>query len=542
VDLAIYVGKRDEAFKGFARAAALYAEALSGIEEKEQSPKVYQQWFNANLGASDLAYVTRQQEPETNQLHQIRAAILALPGGAAERHLASFAKSLGQSASSIKAELKPRYLRAGLTIVGDHKDAEEARKLVAYYDDLLHEIEFVTRLDGDATVGHGAPFGVFVSLRHTADIERESGGFGRYLRNQKKNSNPYYYNPYGQQQQQRNFLEDFEKQVREKLTDKFDIKTITFLDEKVQSRGAGRAGWRETPLAYFLLQAKDGSVDQIPALHMDLDFTDSRGAVVLPVESQITLLDARPERVASRPLTNTEITQILDDREIGQGLLTLEIKATSKGLEPEMNALLKTNFTDLRVEEATDHGLTISQIDTEGEDVTPVSERNWLLKLRLANDAPASLAFQFPEPLIPGAKTVYKRYADADLVEVKSDLALAGVVLRPRPWWHWLALGTALLAAIGGIVWWSRRHQPAFAQDKPLYILPEPATPFTVIALLRRMHGDTSLRWSDADRADLAQNIQRLENHFFARERNGHPEPDLTGTGRRWVELAGNGK
>ena len=101
MDLAIYVEKREAAFKGFARAAALYAQALPGIEEKEQSPRVFQQWFNANLGASDLAYVTRQQEPETNQLQQIRAAILALPGEAAERHLAAFAKQLGQSANTI---------------------------------------------------------------------------------------------------------------------------------------------------------------------------------------------------------------------------------------------------------------------------------------------------------------------------------------------------------------------------------------------------------------------------------------------------------
>src|SRR5262245_105582 len=222
VDLEIYVAKREEAFKGFERASALYAAKLSAIDEKEQSPKVYQQWFNANLGASDLAYVTRQQEPETNQLQRIRSAMLALPGGAADRHLAAFAKNLGQSVNTIKPELKPRYLRAGMKVVGAHPDAEEARKLVAYYDDLLQEIELSVRLDGDAVVGHGRPFGVTVALRHTADIEREAGGFARYLRNIKKSGMAYYFNPYGQQQQQRNFVEDFEQQAREKLVDRFD--------------------------------------------------------------------------------------------------------------------------------------------------------------------------------------------------------------------------------------------------------------------------------------------------------------------------------
>jgi hypothetical protein len=72
-------------------------------------------------------------------------------------------------------------------------------------------------------------------------------------------------------------------------------------------------------------------------------------------------------------------------------------------------------------------------------------------------------------------------------------------------------------------------------------VLPEPTTPFTVIGLLRQMQTDASLRWTEAEKSELAQSLTMLENHFFARERNGHPAPDLAGIGRRWVELAGNG-
>jgi hypothetical protein len=181
-------------------------------------------------------------------------------------------------------------------------------------------------------------------------------------------------------------------------------------------------------------------------------------------------------------------------------------------------------------------------VDTESDDLAPVTERNWLLKLRVAENAPASLSFHFPEAAMAGAKMVFKRYADADLVEVEPRLALAGLRLRPSPWWQWLVSGVVLLAVAAGAVWWLRRHKPETSQEKPIYVLPEPATPFTVMSLLRRMQTDATLRWTEANRAELAQSIQRLEAYFFARERNGDPEPDLAGIGRRWVEWAGNGK
>jgi hypothetical protein len=537
VDLAIYVDQREKAFKGFERAAALYAAILPQLEEKDQTPKVYQQWFNANLGASDLAYVTRQQEPETNHLQRIRNAILALPAVAAERHMSAFAKGLGQNANSLRPELKPRYLRAGIHVVGDHPDAEDVRKLVTYYDDLLQEVEFVVRVDGDAIVGHRRPFGVFVALRHTADVEREAGGFGRYLRSQK--NSPYMANPYAQQQ--RNFIEEFDKQAREKLMDRFEIKSITFLDEKVQARGYGRPGWRETPLAYLLLQAKDASADQLPALRMDLDFIDVRGPVVLPVASQITLIDARPDRIAERPAASLEVTQILDDREIAAGRLTLEIKALGKGLVPELPALLRTDFTGLRVEEVNDHGLAISKIDAEGDSVMPVSERTWLYKLRLEERTSAPATFRFLESAQAGTKMIYKRYADADIVEVQPRLALAGLSLHPRPLWHWLVLATLILALAGSPIWWLRRRRPAAATGTSRYEVIEPATPFTVIGLLRRMHADASLPWTEADRRELAQTIQGLESRFFGRER-ADAEPDLAGISQHWVALTRNGR
>ena len=57
VDLAIYVEKRQRSFEAFQRASDLYARVLPTMEQSAETPAIYQQWLNANLGASDLAFV-----------------------------------------------------------------------------------------------------------------------------------------------------------------------------------------------------------------------------------------------------------------------------------------------------------------------------------------------------------------------------------------------------------------------------------------------------------------------------------------------------
>src|SRR5205814_6546635 len=126
-------------------------------------------------------------------LDKIRAALFGLPADLVERHVAAFGKGLSDSVNTLKAELKPRYLRAGVRVVGEHESAAEARKLAMYYDDLLQEIALDVRVDGEATVGHRKPIGVFVALRHTEALGRASGGFGKYLQNQQNQG--YFYNP-----------------------------------------------------------------------------------------------------------------------------------------------------------------------------------------------------------------------------------------------------------------------------------------------------------------------------------------------------------
>lgn len=242
---------RENAFEGFKTAAASYAEKVAELKEEEQSTTAYELWYYASLGACDLTHINAEKVPDLRQPAHIREAMLALPGEVAERHIAMFSNSLFTRMSAVSPAVKFRYVRSGLEIVGNHKQAREARKVYDYYNDLVTEIKLESVIDGTDAVGHGAPFGVFVNLRHTREIERESGGFGRYLQNQ---NNGRYYN-YGRPLE--NYRDKFEEVVQQSLGEHFEVLSVTFQSDDVNSKATQEYGWRVTPYAYLLVKAVD---------------------------------------------------------------------------------------------------------------------------------------------------------------------------------------------------------------------------------------------------------------------------------------------
>ena len=89
-----FSAKRTEAMLVYQRAAADYAKAVKTLPEPDHTTNVYEQWFAASLGAVDLGMITEEKQPDWTQFPLIRAAILALPGDLAEKHLAKFANNL----------------------------------------------------------------------------------------------------------------------------------------------------------------------------------------------------------------------------------------------------------------------------------------------------------------------------------------------------------------------------------------------------------------------------------------------------------------
>ncbi len=521
-----FSARRMAAFETFHRAAELYGAAAGSLERDDESTLLHETWFYAALGACDLQAVSHETALAAAEIPLIRAALEGLPSACAERHRDSFANSLYTRMSSVAPAVKFRYVREGLAITGDHPLVSEAKAVFDYYSDLVTEIQLVARIDGSDRVGHGAPFGLFVDLRHTKEIERESGGFAKYLQNQ--NSQSFGWN-YGRPLE--DYRDKFEEATREALAEHFDVLSVTFEEPDVRSRAVEPYGWRVTPYAYILLQARGAEVDRVPPLRLDLDFLDTTGYAVLPVESAALPIDAQEPAGEERPFAELALTQMLDEREASTGKLVLEVKASAHGLPPELPALIDLDPGEFDLAATEDHGVSVVQFDEEGDGV--LAERTWTLTLRAREGlaAPPS-TFAFGTPRVETKSDEHSRYEAADLASVGATVELEQQYGKPdRTWLWWIPAGLALAAAFVLLTRLLRRHTVA-----PLarFRVPDPLTPFSVLGLLRDIHTHDGL--SPESSTELRTQIESLERHYFVEA--GRDTPDLRRIAEAWVGRA----
>lgn len=521
-----YSEKRLAAFASFADAARKYSSTVISLEQDEHSTEAFDYWFYAALGAVDLGNITDETVAAQSQFALIRQALLDLPGEVAADHMSDFANQLFTRMSPIKPELKFRYLKGGFEIVGDHPRAVEARKLFQYYQDLMAEIQLVAEVDGSDVVGHDQPFGVFVCIRHTHEIERESSGFAKYVQNQ--NSMMYAYN-YGRPNE--DYRDKFEKAVREDLAEHFEVLGITFENPKnIRSRPDSESGWRVTPYAYILLQPLGPHVDKLPPIKLDLDFLDTSGFVVMPIASSVVPIDASSPQ-QPRPYHDLNVVQTLDERQASDGKLLLEIKATAKGLVPELTQILPLEFDDFDVGTIDGQPVLATEFDPESEEIQMLTDRSWVVELTPKEKDATSDTFVFPSVLDDAAGITYQRYQDADLVKVEQTVTLERTYAQQDwsfLWWLIPLAGLATTGLVGLLIWASRRPQEV---GTGIHV-PQDINPFTVLALLKQIRQRNGIAPREVPALD--QSIVDLEEFYFG-QRNGHPEPDLGHIAKAWV-------
>ncbi len=554
-DLATYSTLREAAFAGYAHAASLYTAALD-TGTAAPSARVYFQWLSSALGASDLGVLTRQDTPSVEQVDRVIAALGELPEAKRSAHVGLFAKDVSGALATLAPELKVRFLTHAAKVIGDHPDGADARKQLAYFNDLKTEVELALSTDSGigstgSTVGSLQPFGAHLSVWSSRAVSRESGGFGKYLLNQQ-------WHP--QTNEQIDYKDDLEKKLRETLSDRFEIVSITFHKPGVTPIGLEREGWEMHPLAYLLLRSKDASVDKLPPLQIDMDFSDGTGTVILPMTSTAALIDSRTEPARTAPV-RLAVEQILDAREQVDGIIKLEVRAKAAGLIPPLDSIVDLGkldgFTIVRTE---DHGLQVSELDVEGDSIRPIAERSWSLELAPApNVVPASFTFptaKFDTSAAPVAGTEsdgdtapaefvpfkLSRYTDADITAAQ-PVEPIDVKVKGLPIWVPALLAVGVLSGVGVLAFALRRRKPVTGPTET-FSVPTDLTPLSAIATLRRIATSPKVALDPAQRASLHASAAGIESTYFAPTTNGTPTPHLNGIDtlrtevKRWVDLA----
>jgi hypothetical protein len=529
IQLSDYVGLRDDAFGSFRLAALRYAEQLPAMPKGQWTIDPYQAWFFVMMGASDLAQLTSNPARSDPGLTNIGDAIRALPGEAADRHLVLFAEMLGEVFPKVPANVRQRFLNAGLKIVGeDHPAAGAATKSLAYYRELLDEIALRVTVDGPTETGHGAPFGVFISLETTRQLLRESGGFSQYLLAPGGGTRAMMG---GGNQDLRG---DFQKNIHEALEETFDIVSVIFHDASVKPIPLARDGWVETPMAYVVLRAKNPAVDRIPSIQIDMDFADQPGQVVLPVMSQVQPIDARAKDPAPRPCPNLEFLITLDEREWDKGTLAVEISSKGNGIIPDLGQCFGYERAGFDAE-VVDGSLAVTELTSDGQGKSPKANRNWQITYKRKADY-AGGPFILPQPLaaMPEAKLTYKVYRDTDLIELTPAEAAKGVALpgtgAGSKVWMVLGLILAILLALAILI---PRRKKTLAVNASEISPPSEATPFATVAFLRRIKQTFAAKLGQDRSAELEAEIASIEARYF--KRDATETPDLEPVIRKWL-------
>ena len=538
-EVAGYNEVRRQAFDAFANAAARYADAVAD-GRLTATPNVYLAWFNAAVGATDLSQLTRDNilyegSERDTQIERIREAIASMPPASAEEHFGLVAQALSNAIGSLNPEVKPRVVRHALRIVGDHPLASPLRRINALYRDLVDdEIHLRLTIDGPDRIGTDQLFGAVLTLRYTNAVDRETDGFAKYLQNQvwvRLGNNSSYVD----------YRDRLGRAIENAFGDEFQIEAISYFDSLHPSdevSEGGESGWQEKPLAYLVLKARDSSLDRLPPVQMDLDFVDTTGPVILAVESNAPPVDATS--MVDRPITDLQVSQVLDLRTIDDGEVVLEVRARGRGVVPEIDEILAGVPTALDGFEVGEDGIESHPVGVAAENpedldgfrfrgggsedeeeylgrdddgvFRQVTERGWTIRYTPTNDVTGQ-AFMLPV-LADGVEgeVTARSFDDLDLVVVDASSV---PVKAGMPWWYGilaiLAIGLGALVVMAML---RGRSDGGDAADDMDDLLPARDTPLGVIAALRRidkLHGDRL----GADRDILRADIRDLEQAHF---------------------------
>jgi len=557
------------AFEAFAQAADRYSTAITTGQERDD-PSIYHRWFGAAMGTAELNFLREDDLPkegtiQDDQIDMIGASMRTLPPEALDRHLAVFAAGIQSAIGRAEPTVKPRLVKHALRIIGDHSAGATLRSMEELYHDLVRdEIKLRITLDGDDQIGVNEPFGILVALRFTNSVDRETGGFAKYLQNN-------VWARVGNQYRPVNYRDQLEKAIEKSLSKNFIVESIGYFDPFMPPRGvveAGDDGWLEKPMAYVILTRHDASIDRLDQVVIEMQFTDQTGAVTLALPSNTVLLEASTAR-SQRPAKELAITQLVDTRAINEGAddntVTLEVQVRGQGVLPGLdeildgieNALPGYSLADGAIEappliifqegdiQQSNFGWRNSG-PTEPEDGYPEPDETGMYRLDVERTFTVSYtrsqgaigsAFTLPVLRAGVDATLDSRaYSDLDIEPV-----LGSSVRLSPPFWTAMRLGAAATVAAIFVVLavLVRRRSPKESPAGDADLSPAKMTPLGVITLLRRYRSAHADRLDNERLRALELDIGDLELKYFGPQAQPQDEGDLRTVVAKWESTAG---
>lgn len=518
-----YTELRDATFRMFEECYKIYQAGLPGLGGGQYSVDYLKYWFSAVFGASDLGALTVDLEGDLTQLERIKATLDTMADPYRDAHKTLFGEWIVGEWPKLKPHVKLKVMQATLEVLGNHDSVASLVELMEKYRGLLREVELRAEVDGSTRVGFGRPFGLILKLRHTDALEREAGSFSKYIQNQGQS-----FPGAGPRIDYRN---NFAANIGKALREHFEIVGITWMDNSVHSVETELPHWRETPLAYLTLKTLDGTVDRIPSIQLDMDFTDDTGQVVLPVLANTVIIDGGVEDAPARPVNDLEIRLQLDARKAAEGEIRLDVKMKGEGILPSPLAILRP-AAGYSFGAAVDAESLVLKLDQRGRQIVPFSEQSTTLDVKRSGVQPIR-EFTFPEVDFAGARVVLEQYRDADILPAPGTVSLDKA--QSAAWlagFGVLALLAAAVAALG-VFLVVRRRRGAEESSGPSFVLPGEINGLSVVSFLERIRRSGRLA-SAEESAALAADVRTIEEACFSADRT--KDIDLKTIAAKWLQ------
>jgi hypothetical protein len=572
---------RKAAFESFGRAASRYVTALNAGETRDD-PGVYRRWFGAAMGTAELNFLRADDLPkegtvQDDQIDLIRKSMQQLETEAFDRHVAALAADIEGAVERAEPEVKQRLVRHALRVIGEHPAGASLRAMAELYRDLVKdEIKLRLTLDGADTVGVHEPFAALLSLRYTHSVDRETGGFSKYLQNG-------VFARLAGNYRQVNYRDDLQKSIERSLGKGFEIEAIGFFDPFMPARGvveSGEDAWLEKPLAYLILSRTDAAIDRLPPVAMDMQFTDQTGPVTLEIPSNTPLL-AVGNQSAPRPIDALTISQLIDVRAVGESgnargtsatstpnnAVILEVRMRGKGVVPDLREALvglDDALSGYRIAEdgvVSEPPVVMQEGDTNASSAGmffggaapttepktgyPEPDANGMYRLPvertfkvtyIPDGGAVGREFRLPS-LAAGvnASLESRTYSDYDIVPVDGT-----TVAVNAPFWTPLRGALATLAALGATAAFFvlRRRRVDRPTMAPSAWEPSRITPLGVVTSLRRLEVERGGTMSDAVARTLRDEIVMLEMKCFGPNAAEVSESELRSVIDKWSQTA----